>query len=52
MMLAGVPVADSAAAELAWIVQAAGGDVLADRRLLGLPEVSASQDSRKNTVTT
>ena len=30
-MLAGVPVADSAAAELAWIVRAAGADVLADR---------------------
>ena len=31
MMLAGVPVVDSAAAELAWIVRDAGADELGDR---------------------
>ena len=30
MMLAGVPVADSATAELAWIVRGAGAEMLAD----------------------
>jgi hypothetical protein len=38
-MLAGVRVADSATAELAWIVRAAGADVPADRLARALDEM-------------